>query len=140
MGKAEDVKRRNQISAIHVARAELGLSEDDYRAMLQSVGGVDSAAKLTWEGRQAMLDALRKLGWKSPNVRPRGPRATTESDKIKALWRELDRLGHVKDPSEAGLAGYCFRMTRVHRVEWLTPDQAQHLIECLKKWLKRVGG
>lgn len=138
MGKPEDAKRRNQLSAIHVAKAQLGLADEDYRAMLRSIGGVDSAAGLDWAGRNALLDELRKLGWKSKRVRPRGPQSSNETDKVKALWRELARVGAAKDPSEAGLAAYCFRMTRVHRVEWLTGDQIQKFIECLKQWLARV--
>jgi phage gp16-like protein len=114
------------------------MSDGDYRAMLRSVGKVESAKDLDWAGRQAMLDALRKLGWKNRRARPRGPQATTQSDKIKALWLELARVGGTKDASEAALSAFCRRMVRVDRAEWMTVGQAQKVIECLKQWLKRV--
>ena len=47
---AADQKRRD-LAKIHIARKELGMEEEDYRAMLQDVAGVGSSADLTVAGR-----------------------------------------------------------------------------------------
>ncbi len=133
----EAAKRRNQLAAIHVAKRELRLTEDDYRALLRGLAAVESAADLDWAGRQRVLDAMRKLGWRSGRVRSR-PAASKQSTKIKALWLELARLGAVRDASEGALSKFCFRMVRIHRAEWMTAKQANVVIESLKQWLRRV--
>ncbi len=135
-------RRKAELGKIHIAKAQLGLAEDDYRALLWGVGKVESAADLDARGRAALLDEFKQIGFKAKrgkHVRTGQPQGTSTGDKAKALWLELHRVGQVKDPSEAGLAAYCFRMTKVSRVEWLNAEQSQRLIECLKKWLARVA-
>ena len=69
MTPARDDARRAEIAKIHIARAQLGLDDDTYRAMLYGVTArVYSAAELTAAERRAVLDHLRARD----AVEPRG--------------------------------------------------------------------
>ncbi len=60
-----------------------------------------------------------------------------EARKIRALWLFLHQLGAVKDPSEAALATYVKRVTKVDALQWTDGHQTEVLIETLKKWAMR---
>jgi len=141
MDRPADAKRRDELAKIHIAKTRLGMSDDDYRAMLRSVAGVDSASKLDARGRASVLAHLYKAGFRAtkPNATPKDrAKRKSPASKIRALWLDLHGLGAVKDPSEAALSAFCHRMTGVDRAEWLNTDQANKVIEGLKDWRRRV--
>ncbi len=43
VGRSAQALRRAELAQIHIAKAQLGLSEDDYRLLLRTVTGKDSA-------------------------------------------------------------------------------------------------
>lgn len=158
--QAPDTRRR-ELAQIHIAVQQLGLADDDHRALLWSVCQVRSAADLDWTGRKRYLDHLKKLGFKprasnapskassSPAKRRTGAPAPSaghasrplaqdaESRKIRALWLMLHELGAVNNPSEASLAAYVQRIAKVSALQWMTGEQAETVIETLKKWAMR---
>lgn len=137
---AADQKRRD-LAKIHIAKKDLGMEEDDYRAMLQNVGGVGSSADLTVRGRSKVLHHLEKtLGWKPKSRKPRQKITAREpvDRKIRALWLDLANLGAVRDRSEKALNSYVSRQTGVDRMDWLSSKQAEKVIEALKQWQSRV--
>lgn len=142
-----DRYRTQEIAKIHVAKRDLGLTDQAYRAILVGAAGVESAADLDWQGRAAVLGRMEELGWKpaparkaSRSGRPARKLASDSlSKKIRALWLDLHQLGAVRDPSEAALAGYVMRMTGVAALQWLSPSEASTVIEALKKWRMRVA-
>lgn len=136
---AADQKRRD-LAKIHIARKELGMEEDDYRAMLQDVAGVGSSADLTVTGRSKVLRRLEQLGWKPKTRKPRQKITAREpvDRKIRALWLDLANLGAVRDRSEKALNSYVSRQTGVDRLDWLSSKQAEKVIEALKQWQSRV--
>ena len=149
---APDLRRR-ELAQIHIAVQQLGMTEDDHRSLLWSVCQVKSAADLDWTGRKRYLDHLKKLGFKprskagrSSQPRPRtGTSAPSsrplaqdaESRKIRALWIMLHQLGAVRNPSEESLAAYVKRIAKVDALQWITGEQAETVIETLKKWSMR---
>lgn len=54
---------RRQLALLHVAKAKLGLSDDEYRAVLLGAGGVDSGAKLDAAGLDAVLGYFEHIGF-----------------------------------------------------------------------------
>lgn len=136
-------RRRADLAKIHVAKKELGLSEDNYRALLQSLCGVKSAKDLDFMGRQKLLIKLQSLGWKpapapgKPGRKPWKPEAGSQGSKILALWLELKRKGKLHTPTDEALFDFVKDMTGVERPDWLTAAQANDVIEGLKAWLER---
>ena len=131
-----DQKRKRDLAQIHIAKSQLGMSDDDYRAMLMSRFNVSSASKLDWLGRKSLIDHFKKLGFKV--VAKNGTRTLDQSHdsrKVRALWLMLHALGQVRDPSEAALAAYVKRMSKVDALRWSRDTYA--LIESLKSWSMR---
>ncbi|MEX3628767.1 MAG: regulatory protein GemA [Burkholderia sp.] len=132
------------LARIHVAKTQLGLDDETYRAMLRSVAGVDSARNLSPTGATAVLRHLEHSGFKptTPARRPR-PAASAraavdpQSNKIRALWHELHARGVVHHDTESALAAYVLRQTGVEALQWLNSTQASRVIESLKRWLAR---
>jgi len=64
-------RRRAQLAAIHVAKAQLLMTDEAYRALVERVSGecgpaVSSAGHLDEPGRRKLLDELRRLGAAAP--------------------------------------------------------------------------
>lgn len=63
--------RQRDLQKIHIAKKQLGLEEDDYRAILERITGKTSAAELTGGQRLAVLTEFRRLGWRDAPPRAR---------------------------------------------------------------------
>ena len=62
-------QRRRDLATIHMAKAQLGMADDAYRAILWSVARVRSSADLDQAGRSKLLDHFKACGWKpTPRV------------------------------------------------------------------------
>jgi hypothetical protein len=126
---------RNQlVAAVHVAKKQLALDDETYRAIIERVTGERSSAHLTVAQLGSVLDEFRRLGWKpahanyshKPHVR-----------KVWALWSDLVRRGLVKG-GRVALRKFVFRMTKVNDPQWLTLEQAAKVTEGLKAWGMRL--
>jgi len=146
--------RQGLIRLVHVAKRDLALDDDTYRAMLMSVTGEVSSADLTVPQLERVLAHMKKSGFtvrhKSPKDRPRDSAhppgglsrsiaQDAQSKKIRALWLSLHDMGAVRDCSEAALGAYVKRIAHCDALQWLDSDQASRVIETLKKWQERVG-
>lgn len=130
-----DQGRRRDLATIHVAKKQLAMDDDTYRAMLWSIARVKSAGDLDHAGRARVLEHLKACGFKKSKPGAQDP----TSRKIRALWLSLKHLGELRDPSEKALVHYVERMTGVKALQWLSSDQASSVIESLKQWEKRVA-
>lgn len=137
--------RQRLIRLIHVAKRDLQLDDDIYRAILQRVGGKDSSSDLTVPELEKVLEHMKRSGFKvrskakhlAPAKSSRPLAQDAESKKIRALWLFMHQIGVVKNPSEEALASYVKRITGVDALQWINGDQAETLIESLKKWAMR---
>lgn len=139
-----DPRRRQLLAKIHIAKAQLGLDETAYRAILLR-HGAESAARLPTGKLVDVVEELKAKGWKDNPRRPkragrRRPAQGERAAKMRALWISLYHLGVVRSPEEASLAAWVKRMTRVDDPGWLSPEQAQGVIEGLKEWGVREAG
>lgn len=138
--KQADLKRR-EIQLIHIAKQQLGMDDESYRAMLWTKGRVKSSTELDWKGRKEVLDHLKACGFKvtASKTRPqaRALADDPQSKKIRELWLTLHANGKVRNPSETALAAFVKRQTKVEALQWLDAKQASQIIEELKKWLAR---
>lgn len=133
-----DGARKADLAAIHIAKKELGWDDGMYRDILWAVCRVKSSAELDFTGRKRLLNHLRKCGW--TDSRPKAGRAQAgdpQSKMIRGLWLQLHELGYVADASEAALAAWIKRETRVQALQWLSAAQRGQAIEKLKRWRDR---
>ncbi len=131
---------KDLIRLIHVAKRELGLDEDTYRAALgTAVPGKTSAADMTLVELEKALEHLKKKGFQvRPKAGSRKLADDAQSKKIRALWLEMHGQGIVKHGDESALAAYVKRITRVEALQWLSTEQASRVIEALKSWQSRA--
>ena len=139
--------RQRLIRLIHVAKRELGLDDEIYRALLTGCVKKDSTSAMSVPELEHVLERMKRSGFKvrvksaRPAVaqsKPSRPLAQyPEARKIRALWLFLHHLGAVKNPSEAALAAYVKRVAKVDALQWTDGHQTEVLIETLKKWAMR---
>lgn len=130
----------NTTAIINIARQQLGLEEDDYRAMLIRVTGRDSLRAMSERQRLDVVDELKRRGFR---VVAKG-KALPASVKpyvrlIHALWGSCQRLGVIEDGSRPALRAFCRRFVSpdddsvVVDPDHLSYAQATPIIEALKK-------
>ncbi len=138
--------RRALLAQVHLAKKELGLDEDTYRDMLAAVAGKRSASELTIPELERVVAGCRARGWQSgaaaPTTHsPRGRFAASQKPhvrKVWATWGGMGRDGLISKASRQALRTFVERMTKCSDPEWLTPEQANVVIEGLKAWRGRL--
>ena len=127
-----------QLALIHVAKKELGLRDEDYRAILELYGEVSSAKFLTMAGFERVMAHMERLGFKS--ITPRQPARAPVRDangppypaQLKMLEIYFDRLGF---DSADRRQGFCQRM--IKKAWPQTRAEANMVFEGLKAMVAR---
>jgi phage gp16-like protein len=132
------VTARPALAKLAIARKELGLDEQTYRAILERLTGHRSATLCSDGQLGLVLDELKAKGWKPQARKPRlvDPPAVR---KARALWISLHQLGVVRDRSDAAMAAFGKRQLRAERLEWNDMGQMFKLVEALKAMATRAG-
>lgn len=138
---------RADLAKIHIAKKELGLCNDTYRAMLRNIAGVESAKDLNNMGIAKVLTHLKDCGWKPHRGRTlRSSRKFDELDdragmaspgmlrKIEAIWAEVC---YTENP-EGSLRRFLFNRFRVSDLKFLDLETAGKVVEALKKIRQRA--
>lgn len=127
----------NSIAAIHIAKKQLGLDDETYRAVLVRVTGKDSAGKMSPGEQHAVVQELRRQGFKPGKKGLEGPFA----GKLQALWIAAWNLGIVEDRRDSALLMFVKRQTNIDHTRFLLDaEDAARAIDALKGWMTRVAG
>lgn len=152
MTAKREQKRKALIGKIHLAKTQLGMAEDSYRAHLKFYGKKDSCADMAIFQLEAVLEAMIKLGFKpvlkTAKKRYSPPTKTMPEDErsaIRAIWVFMAKHGFVQDGSETALNGWVQRMTAqynggegVAEVQWLhNYKHVGKLLNAIKYWCRR---
>lgn len=129
----------SSIAAIHVAKKQLGLDEDTYRAKLTNITGKSSVKAMTEQERQRVLTVLRNDGFKPAEGKAKVKGLTGKyAKKLQALWIAGYNLGVVNDRRDSALLTFVKRQTGLDHTRFLHyADDGRAAIEALKGWLKR---
>jgi len=133
--------RPRLIRLIHVAKRDLAMDDDTYRALLVACTGQESSTRLTDAELNTVLAHMKRRGFKVRHAAGKSKRPLAQrlqDKKIRALWLSLHKMGAVRDSSEAALAAYIKRITGVDALQWLDIGQASRVIETLKQWQDRI--
>ena len=128
-------RRNQQLSKIHIAKKDLGLDDETYRALLSRVTGQSSAKDLSPLQVAKVLQEFGRLGWKSKQGRSKPKPA---ADKAKLVGKIEAQLAEAGRPWEYG-DGLAKRMYNVDRLEWLDAEQLGGVVAALAKDAKRHG-
>jgi phage gp16-like protein len=125
------------LAKIHIAKKQLAMPDDDYRALLQRATGKVTAKLMTPREHLAVLAEFERLGFKAKPARAARPAHVKH---IYALWGDLQRRDAViSGPAGAkALRAFVTRQTGIAAPEFLTPAQAAPVTEALKAWIERI--
>lgn len=138
----------NHTAAIHVLKSKLQFSDEDYRALLNSLTAKSSTTEMSDKERQAVRDHMQglavRMGVAKPFVRRRTfaqakAEASPRERKVWALWHQLHRDGLVHDASAFALNAWVQRTVHVSALAFCTDAQLDTCIEALKAWVRRRG-
>lgn len=142
-------KGDTRVQRIKIAQKQLGIEDDDYRAMLERLTGKRSAAKLTGPELDKVLAEMARLGFEA-KPRPGGCKWSAREDRrdiryILVLWRLLKERG-VVEPGRSALNSFACG-PKFHKkysdaptdVRFLSIERAQDVIEALKDMCRRNG-
>lgn len=144
MSKLARDHRNTDLAKIHLAKKALGMSDEDYRAMLWTHGRVDSAAKLDHAGRQRVLAHFRACGFKpipSENTkRPKRPTPSTDAlPMVRRIRAQLISLGNLPDTYADGIAQQMLGQHAPEFFEWCTPHDLYRITQALGVEQQRKG-
>lgn len=123
---------KRQISKIWAAAKERGIDRDDVYALVLQVSGQDSIKGLTQTQANEVIDRI--VGAAIQNDYQEYGNVATQQMRKKIYILTVE-LGWDKNPKR--LEGFCKRMFKVEKVEWLNGKQCYQLIEALKDMAKR---
>lgn len=134
MAERRTDRRGSLLAQVHIGCKDLGLTEEDYRAILARVAGHVSARDCAERALEAVLGEYRRLGWKPAGRGTdwRRPAAHAHQRKVFALWGEAKRRGIWRDRGRASIHSFAKRITGIEQVEWLGPKDAAKVIQALE--------
>lgn len=125
-------------SILRVAKQQVGLTDEDYRAILVRLSGQDSAKGLDRKSFAKVMAHFEFLGFKSTSAkkdasRRPGMASTAQLRKIEVLWAEFtDGTG-----DETSLRHWMENHRHGHGPKWLEKDGAQRVIAALSAMVDR---
>lgn len=125
MTTAPDLRKR-ELAQIHIAKSQLGMEDETYRAMLWAVARVKSAANLDWTGRKRVLEHMKACGAKLGGKRP--PRAAP--DRAALVGKIGAQLADMALPWQYAHS-MSSHMFKVEKVEWCSPEQLRKIVAAL---------
>ena len=136
-------KKQRLIRLLHVAKRELHLDDETYRAALMQATSKRSSKEMSVGELERTLNHFKKRGFViKPKTKQQHKLPVTAmhpmDKKVRALWLEMYELGIVRDKSEHALSRYVKRVTGVDALNWTHKWQTSKVIESLKKWRSRV--
>lgn len=141
----------NHTAAIHVLKAKLSMSDDDYRVLLSALTGKTSSKGMSAAEQSKVRDHMQHLAERT-GVTPATTHrqqltreefakakaaASPKERKVWALWHQLHRDGLVENSSRAALDAWVQRQVGVAGLRFATGPQLDTLIEALKGWESR---
>ena len=136
------MSRTSLIKLIHIARRDLRLDEDTYRAALASVvHGKTSCREMNISELERVLDNLKAHGFKKKRTHRRLNSTQASSHKVRAIWRQMYTDGFISEDSDTALDSFVERITSqinggkgISTLAWCRDDMLLKVIESLKKW------
>ena len=130
---------KKQIAVLHVAKRDLGLDDEDYRAILARYGGCDSAADLDLLGFDHVMRYFTALGFRSTwtkrtfGNRP-GMASPAQVELIRKLWQQYH---DGEDENDAHLNAWLTKYHKVSALRFVDSEKVGDVITALKAMTAR---
>lgn len=129
------------LSTIHIGLKQLGIVEEDARDLYERMAGKRSLRAMTPAQHKAVIDELRRLGFKPTSKGSRKRIEGKYAAKLQALWIAGYNLGLIRNKDDGALLAFVKRQTGIDHTRFLRyAEDGARAIEALKGWLERDGG
>jgi phage gp16-like protein len=139
------MQRQQYYKLFQVAKKQLNMDDDSYRALLYRCGATNkqgkiSATTLSPLQLENVLQEFKHLGFMiiTPKPAQDSHGADAMRRKLNLLWVSLGEFGVVRNPELTALEKWARRYTK-HPLRDATPRELNIMIEALKKWGVRSG-
>jgi len=126
---------RNQLAVIHIAKKEVGMSDDEYRDLLGSVG-VESSKDLNTKTFAVVMGHFEKSGFKTKS-KTRKRKINNLPEGKKALMSKLEAIILDMGLDWPYVDGMAKRSFKIEKVQWLEPPELMKLVQMMIKHQKR---
>lgn len=125
--------RRALTAQVHIAKKDLAMDDDAYRAMLNERFGVESSGSLGILKLKDLVAHFEKLGW----VPKRNPNPRNDIVRLcKRIWAQCYSLGRpVPDYGDA----IAKQMFNIEKVTWCNAEQLRAITTALAKQQSKEG-
>lgn len=123
-----DTIRRRLLVHIHIAKRDLEMTDEHYRIMLESLFGISTAAALSIQQLNYVVDVFKQMGW-----RPYYVDFKKKDIMVGILRKRAIEIAAQIPNGEKRLQGLTKSICRVEKLEWCK-DEAK-----LKKVLAAIG-
>lgn len=123
-----------QKAVIHVAKKQVGMSEEEYRSMLSGFG-VASSKDLSFQGFKAVMTHFEKLGFVSTYAKKPKPKSSKER-LLRKVYAVRNALGWSEKYVDK-IAKRMFGKSDSHR--WLDANQLHKLVANLVSHQRKLG-
>lgn len=110
---------KKQLAIIHIAKKQLGMSDEDYQAMLSGYG-VQHASELDPKGFRSIMLHFEKMGFVGKNHKPGPHRMSSrrlQADKIRAIAHEMHLTTSYLDAISRNMFGIdCWHWLDAHQM------------------------
>ena len=137
-------RRKAELARIHIAKAEKGMSDDEYRYILNTVAGVTSAADLDAKGRRAVLEHLcgnppRPPFHKGGSCYPGRPKNMDRFGDKTAQLKKIEALLATGEKPWAYADAIAYAICKVDNVRFVEVGDLYKIITALRKQAMREG-
>lgn len=124
----------NATAIINIAKSQLELEEEVYRALLVRVTGLASLRAMTERQHLAVIKEMERLGFKKTAGAKKALPASTKPyiRMVHALWKSCHRKGVIQDGSRKALRSFVKERAGVDDPDFMTFAQADPIISALK--------
>ncbi len=136
------------LAKIHIAKKELSLDDDSYRAVIaRACNGKSSAKDLTLKEAGTLIEEFKRLGWE-PEKSKKQHKKKADNPQVRyiyVLWGLLKKhnVVYAEAPHafcEVMLKQQCLSRTVPSHIEWIKDQQdLSYLIEILKDKCQKAG-
>ena len=131
--------RSKLIRLIHIAKSRLGLSDGDYRAILESTAKKSSCSEMTVLELDGALRTMKMLGFRVKKLETKKSElgwntSKEQMDYIKGMWELVAR-----NKSDRALYRFINRITGAEHPRFMTEKNAQDVILALRAMMVKAG-
>lgn len=131
-------KKQQLVQLIHIAKGKIGLSEADYRELLESVTGKQSCSDMSLPELDKTLGAMKQLGFSVKQMPVKeievGRASAEQLEYIKGMWEVCARI-----KTDKALYRFIERITGAEHPRFMDEKGAQKVITALRQMMAKSG-